>query len=192
MNIKRLTTGTIMALTLMAVASPMINASASQDTNLETDNTTLSETYQEYKEEEYNDYIEEFQAQYGKEDKFNVVYEDEYEKEEINGATGDSKITDKETGEVSTFNYFKNLESQLDEEESYPESETSKMSYEQLTDYIKTEFQNEFGSEDEFTLMGEGDLSKEEINGATGEIKITDKETGKVTSYNLFDAMKNN
>ena len=61
-------------------------------------------------DKEYVDYIKkEFQKEYGTENKFKVTYEDEYEKEEVNGATGEIKITDKETKEVFSYNYFEEL-----------------------------------------------------------------------------------
>ena len=53
---------------------------------------------------------DEFQQGYGKEDKFKVVLDDEFTKEEVNGAKGIIKTTDKETGEVIVYNYFDELE----------------------------------------------------------------------------------
>ncbi|VFD71007.1 Uncharacterised protein [Clostridioides difficile] len=53
---------------------------------------------------------DEFQQGYGKEDKFKVVLDDEFTKEEVNGAKGIIKTTDKETGEVIIYNYFDELE----------------------------------------------------------------------------------
>ena len=47
-----------------------------------------------------------FQEEYGTENQFKTTYEDESVKEEVNGSTGDIRITNKGTGEVETGNYY--------------------------------------------------------------------------------------
>ena len=44
--------------------------------------------------------------QYGAENEFKTVYEDNDVKEEINGATGQYKLTDKKSNEVNEYNYY--------------------------------------------------------------------------------------
>ena len=185
MNIKRLTAGMVMTLTLMMVASPIIKASASQDTNQETPKLETNNTISDMDYNKYSDYVksekEKFQTEYGTENKFNLVYEDEYEKEEVNGSTGETKITNKETGEVFVFNYFKDLDEEL---------KISQMSKDDCRNYIKEKFQAEYGTEDKFVVY-DGEYEKDEINGSTGEVRRTNKETGEVCTFNYIDeAMK--
>ena len=64
--------------------------------------------------EEYCDYLkskvdeekESFKKQFGDENKFKVIYEDELTKEEVNGSTGECRVTIKDTGKVNEYNYF--------------------------------------------------------------------------------------
>ena len=121
---------------------------------------------------------EEFQQEYGTEDKFQTVYEDDEFKEEVNGATGVVRYTDKTTGEVEEYNYFEELEKDL----AY-----SQMTDEERMAADKEEFQQEYGTEDKFQTVYEDDEFKEEVNGATGVIRYTDKTTGEVEEYNYFE-----
>ena len=121
---------------------------------------------------------EEFKQEYGTEDKFQTVYEDDELKEEVNGATGVVRYTDKTTGEVEEYNYFEELEKEL----AY-----SQMTDEERMAADKEEFHKEYGTEDKFQTVYEDDEIKEEVNGATGVIRYTDKTTGEVEEYNYFE-----
>ena len=163
MKVNKIKFVTSTALTLMIIGTPLVKSSAMESNNV---------TNPEYKKE-----IEEFQKEYGKENEFKISYEDNEIKEEVNGATGEIKTTDKKTGKVEISNYFKDIEEDF---------RFLNMSEEEQKKYLKEEFQKEYGKENEFKMSYEDDEIKEEVNGATGEIKITDKKTGKVESFNYF------
>ena len=131
MKMKKLKTGIAMALTVLMMGAPMIKASASELNKSETSN----KSYEEYVEYINNEKAE-FQAEYGIEDKFKLIYEGEYFKEEINGATGDIKITYKETGKVENGNYYEELKEQ---------QKRYKMSDKEYDVYLKEQFKKKFG-----------------------------------------------
>ena len=172
MKIKNLKIGIAMALTLVMMGAPMIKASAS-----EVDKSGVS--YEE-KLEYVNREKAEFQEEYGTEDKFKLVYEGDYFKEEVNGATGEIRITTK-SGEVQMLNFFKDLEEEL---------KASQMSEEEYLAQEKVKFEKEYGTENKFKVTHEDEEIKEEVNGATGDIRITYKETGKVEKGNFYEATK--
>ena len=104
-----------MALTLVMMGAPMIKASASE--------FSKSQVSYEEKLEYVNREKAEFQAEYGTEDK--------YTKEEVNGATGDIRITYKETGKVEKGNFY---EATKEQHKRY------KMTEEQHDAYLKEQF----------------------------------------------------
>jgi len=172
MKIKNLKIGIAMALTLVMMGAPMIKASAS-----EVDKSGVS--YEE-KLEYVNREKAEFQAEYGTENKFKLIYEGDYFKEEVNGATGEIRITTK-SGEVQMLNFFNDLEEEL---------KASQMSEEEYLAQEKVKFEKEYGTENKFKVTHEDEEIKEEVNGATGDIRITYKETGKVEKGNFYEATK--
>ena len=173
MKMKKLKTGTAMALTLVMMGAPMIKASAAE----------VEKSGVSYKEKlEYvNNEKAEFQEEYGKEDKFKLIYEDEFFKEEVNGATGEIRMTTTSTGEVQMLNFFNDLEEEL---------KASQMSEEEYLAQEKVKFEKEYGTENKFKVTHEDESVKEEVNGSTGDVRITDKETGKVTVDNFYEATK--
>ncbi|WP_235667295.1 hypothetical protein [Clostridioides difficile] len=98
MKVKKFKSGIVMALTVIAIGTSLTNVSA-----MELNKSKEFET-------KYNEMKRDFQEEYGKEDKFNITLDDEFTKEEVNGAKGIIKTTDKETGEVIVYNYFDELE----------------------------------------------------------------------------------
>lgn len=173
MKMKKLKTGTAMALTLVMMGAPMIKASASE--------VEKSGVSYEEKLEYVNREKAEFQEEYGKEDKFKLIYEDEFFKEEVNGATGEIRMTTTSTGEVQMLNFFNDLEEEL---------KASQMSEKEYLAQEKVKFEKEYGTENKFKVTHEDESVKEEVNGATGDVRITDKETGKVTVDNFYEATK--
>ena len=125
---------------------------------------------------------DEFTQEYGSEDVFKKVYEDDEYLEEVNGAKGIFRYTDKATNEVEEYNYFKELEREL---------ELSKLSADEQVKYLKDEFTQEYGSEDVFKKVYEDDEYLEEVNGAKGIFRYTDKTTNEVEEYNYFDELLN-
>ncbi|MBP3914661.1 hypothetical protein [Clostridium sp.] len=128
MKMKKLKTGTAMALTLVMMGAPMIKASASE--------VEKSGVSYEEKLEYVNREKAEFQAEYGTEDKFKVTHEDESVKEEVNGATGDVRITDKETGKVTVDNFYKATKEQ---------HKRYKMTEDEHDKYLEKQFKINFG-----------------------------------------------
>ena len=128
MKMKKLKTGTAMALTLVMMGAPMIKASASE----------VEKSGVSYKEKlEYvNNEKAEFQEEYGTEDKFKLIYEDEFFKEEVNGATGEIRITDKETGKVTVDNFYKATKEQ---------HKRYKMTEDEHDKYLEKHFKINFG-----------------------------------------------
>ncbi|MDA9430188.1 hypothetical protein B834_2720 [Enterococcus mundtii 1A] len=115
--------------------------------------------------------LKELQEEYGKENKFYLEYEDNKSKEEINPVTGKVKNTDKQTGQVEEYD--------IDEIGS---------DFQPLTrEEILKELQEEYGKENKFYLFYEDNESKEEINPVTGKVKSTDKQTGHVEEYDVYD-----
>ena len=172
MKMKNLKIGTVMALALLMMGAPMIKASASE--------FSKSQVSYEEKLEYVNRKKAEFQEEYGTEDKFKVIYEGEYFTQEINGATGEGRATTK-SGEVFISNYFEDLEEEL---------KASQMSEEEYLAQEKVKFEKEYGTENKFKVTHEDEEIKEEVNGATGDIRITYKETGKVEKGNFYEATK--
>ncbi|MCR1952710.1 hypothetical protein NSA50_16925 [Clostridium sp. DSM 100503] len=56
---------------------------------------------------------------------------------------------------------------------------------------LKDEFTQEYGSEDVFKKVYEDDEYLEEVNGAKGIYRYTDKSTNEVEEYNYFDELLN-
>ena len=187
MKIKNLKIKIAMALTVVMMGYPIIKASANQinldNTTLNTDKTEVEITYEN---QEYVDFLkDEFKKEYGTENKFKTIYEDNYVKEEVNGATTEFKTTNKETKEVDSYNYFDTLDQRLMNEE-----ESIKHLQEQI-DKAKEDFQKQYGTENKFKVIYKDNNTIEEVNGATGEYKITDLRTRNVTdTYNYFDELK--
>ena len=121
---------------------------------------------------------DEFIKEFGSEDEFKKVYEDDEYLEEVNGAKGIFRYTDKITKEVEEYNYFEELENEL---------KFSKLSADEQIQFMKDEFIKEFGSEDEFKKVYEDDEYLEEVNGAKGIFRYTDKITNEVEEYNYFE-----
>lgn len=73
-------------------------------------------TQEEYKNDikkQVEEAKEEFHKQYGNENTFKNIYEDNYIKQEVNGATGEFKETYKGTGLVDTFNVLEDLDNEV-------------------------------------------------------------------------------
>ncbi|HGM1147233.1 TPA: hypothetical protein ACMV9B_000884 [Clostridioides difficile] len=98
MKVKKFKSGIVMALTVMAIGASLTNVSA-----MELNKSKEFET-------KYNEMKRDFQEEYGKEDKFNITLDDEFTKEEVNGAKGIIKTTNKVNNEVIVYNYFDELE----------------------------------------------------------------------------------
>ncbi|MCC0644832.1 MULTISPECIES: hypothetical protein [unclassified Clostridioides] len=169
MKLKKLKTGMVMALTIIAIGTSLINVSAME--------LNRSEEF----EIKYSEMKKEFQEEYGKEDEFKVVLDDEFTKEEVNGAKGIIKTTNKMNNEVVVLNYFDEMKSGI-EFELKPKAEKNAI--------LRAEFQQGYGKEDKFKVVLDDEFTKEEVNGAKGIIKTTDKETGEVIVYNYFDELE--
>ena len=200
MKIKNLKLGILMAVTILMIGTPIVKSSAqrannSTTTTEETNNSTTTTTKETNNSSEtttieqseyikkYDEYIneqkEKFHKAYGTEDEFEEIYQSEYMKEEINGATGDIKITNPTTGQVyQEYNYFNQLEE---------EKKIAQMTEDEYEKYLREDFQKQYGTENTFKVTNEDEYQKEEVNGATGDIKITDKETGKVEISNYYE-----
>lgn len=61
---------------------------------------------------------EEIQKQYGKEDKLKVVSDDGYVRQELNTVTGEYRLTDEETNESISYNYYDDLSQVVKEAQS--------------------------------------------------------------------------
>ncbi|MCR1952215.1 hypothetical protein NSA50_14350 [Clostridium sp. DSM 100503] len=133
-------------------------------------------------EEDIEALKDEFTKEYGNEDEFKKVYEDEEYLEEVNGAKGIIRYTYKDTNEVEEYNYFEELEKEL---------EFSKLSHDEQIQFMKNEFTKEYGSEDEFKKVYEDEEYLEEVNGAKGIIRYTYKDTNEVEEYNYFEELSN-
>lgn len=169
MKVKKFKTGVVSALTIMMIGVSLTNVSAME----------LNEN-KEF-ETKYNEMKRDFQEEYGKEDKFNVTLDDEFTKEEVNGAKGIIKTTNKVNNEVVVLNYFDEMKSGI-EFELKPKEEKNAI--------LRDEFQQGYGKEDKFKVVLDDEFTKEEVNGAKGIIKTTDKETGEVVVYNYFDELE--
>ncbi|AYD20469.1 TPA: hypothetical protein KN209_002717 [Clostridioides difficile] len=169
MKVKKFKSGIVMALTVMAIGASLTNVSA-----MELNKSKEFET-------KYNEMKRDFQEEYGKEDKFNITLDDEFTKEEVNGAKGIIKTTNKMNNEVVVLNYFDEMKSGI-EFELKPKAEKNAI--------LRDEFQQGYGKEDKFKVVLDDEFTKEEINGAKGIIKTTDKETGEVIVYNYFDELE--
>ncbi|MGO1041721.1 hypothetical protein ACTPEO_03210 [Clostridioides difficile] len=169
MKLKKLKIGMVMALTIITIGTSLINVSAME--------LNRSEEF----EIKYSEMKKEFQEEYGKEDKFKVVVDDEFTKEEVNGAKGIIKTTNKMNNEVVVLNYFDEMKSGI-EFELKPKDEKNAI--------LRAEFQQGYGNEDKFKVVLDDEFTKEEVNGAKGIIKTTDKETGEVIVYNYFDELE--
>lgn len=102
MKVNKIKLVTSTALTLMIIGTPLVKSSAMELNN----------------EIDYKYLKEEFQKEYGKENEFKITHEDNEIKEEVNGATGEIKTTDKKTGKVEWFNYFKDIEKEFEPTEA--------------------------------------------------------------------------
>lgn len=169
MKVKKIKSGIVMALTVMAIGASLTNVSA-----MELNKSKEFET-------KYNEMKRDFQEEYGKEDKFNITLDDEFTKEEVNGAKGIIKTTNKMNNEVVVLNYFDEMKSEI-EFELKPKAEKNAI--------LRDEFQQGYGKEDKFKVVLDDEFTKEEVNGAKGIIKTTDKETGEVIVYNYFDELE--
>lgn len=169
MKVKKFKTGVVSALTIMMIGVSLTNVSAME----------LNES-KEF-ETKYNEMKRDFQEEYGKEDKFNITLDDEFTKEEVNGAKGIIKTTNKVNNEVVILNYFDEMKSGI-EFELKPKEEKNAI--------LREEFQQGYGKEDKFKVVLDDEFTKEEVNGAKGIIKTTDKETGEVVVYNYFDELE--
>ncbi|PBF76983.1 hypothetical protein [Clostridioides difficile] len=169
MKVKKFKSGIVMALTVMAIGASLTNVSA-----MELNKSKEFET-------KYNEMKRDFQEEYGKEDKFNITLNDEFTKEEVNGAKGIIKTTNKMNNEVVVLNYFDEMKSGI-EVELKPKAEKNAI--------LRDEFQQGYGKEDKFKVVLDDEFTKEEVNGAKGIIKTTDKETGEVIVYNYFDELE--
>lgn len=169
MKVKKFKTGVVSALTIMMIGVSLTNVSAME----------LNES-KEF-ETKYNEMKRDFQEEYGNEDKFNITLDDEFTKEEVNGAKGIIKTTNKVNNEVVILNYFDEMKSGI-EFELKPKEEKNAI--------LREEFQQGYGNEDKFKVVLDDEFTKEEVNGAKGIIKTTDKETGEVVVYNYFDELE--
>lgn len=108
---------------LAAVSIPSVsyaNAISSSSSSFNEWSAMTSDNSWDMSSEEYTAYEkEQFQKDYGTEDKFQTTYENDRIKEEINGATGVIRTTDKKTGEVSDWDFFKALDEELAEESEF-------------------------------------------------------------------------
>lgn len=129
-------------------------------------------------EEELNNLKKEFSDEYGNEDEFKKVYEDDELIEEVNGAQGLIRYTDKETNEVNEYNYFQELDKSF---------KFSQLNNDEKIQFLKDEFTNRYGNEDEFKTIYDDDDVLEEVNGAQGITRYTDKATNQVEEINNFD-----
>ena len=134
-------------------------------------------------EEDLNRLKSEFTSEYGSEDTFIKVYEDNEFIEEVNGAQGIIRYTDKETNEVDEHNYFQELD------KKFKFSQLS--SKEEKIQFLKDEFRNKYGNEDIFKTIYEDEYCLEEVNGAQGIIRYTDKYTNTIEETNNFEEIEN-
>ncbi|HBF1598474.1 TPA: hypothetical protein KQD02_001400 [Clostridioides difficile] len=169
MKVKKFKSGIVMALTVMAIGASLTNVSA-----MELNKSKEFET-------KYNEMKMDFQEEYGKEDKFNITLDDEFTKEEVNGAKGIIKTTNKMNNEVVVLNYFDEMKSGIEFELKLKAEKNA---------ILRDEFQQGYGKEDKFKVVLDDEFTKEEVNGAKGIIKTTDKETGEVIVYNYFDELE--
>ncbi|NMS90864.1 hypothetical protein HGQ85_13090 [Clostridioides difficile] len=169
MKVKKLKNSVVSALTIMMIGASLTNVSA-----MELNKSKEFET-------KYNEMKRDFQQEYGNEDKFNITLDDEFTKEEVNGAKGLIKTTNKVNNEVVVLNYFDEMKSGI-EFELKPKEEKNAI--------LRDEFQQGYGKDDKFKVVLDDEFTKEEVNGAKGIIKTTDKETGEVVVYNYFDELE--
>ena len=129
-------------------------------------------------EEDLNNLKKEFTDEYGNEDVFKKVYEDDELIEEVNGAQGLIRYTDKETNEVDEYNYFQELDKSF---------KFSQLNNDEKIQFLKDEFTNRYGNEDVFKTIYEDDDVLEEVNGAQGITRYKDKSTNEIEEINHFD-----
>ena len=182
MKIKDLKIGIVMTLALAVIVAPTIKASALEPNNTVDYDTTLNMTPKQY----YNEFLrDDFKNSYGNDDIFKTTYEDDHVKAEVNPYTTEFRVTNKATNGVDSYNYFESLDERL---------KVSQMTEEEYCDYLKNQggkekesFKKQFGDENKFKVIYEDELTKEEVNGSTGECRVTVKDTKEVSEYNYFD-----
>ena len=171
-----------MTLALAVIVAPTIKASALEPNNTVDYDTTLNMTPKQY----YNEFLrDDFKNSYGNDDIFKTTYEDDHVKAEVNPYTTEFRVTNKATNGVDSYNYFESLDERL---------KVSQMTEEEYCDYLKNQggkekesFKKQFGDENKFKVIYEDELTKEEVNGSTGECRVTVKDTKEVSEYNYFD-----
>ncbi len=204
MKIKDLKIKIAMALTLVMMGAPAVKAFAAET-------TTTEDVLSNVSGEQYFGYLRDvFTGKFGTEDKFQKTFEDGTVLEEVNGKTGEVKAIDKGTNkEIYSYNYLKTLDerekdfehitteymatqeedSTLDGQEylGVDEESLSPADLQKQADQIKKEIQNKYGNEDKLKVVSDDGYVKQELNTATGEYKLTDKETNESISYNYYD-----
>lgn len=182
MKIKDLKIGIVMTMALAVIGAPTIKASALEPNNTADYDTTLDMTPKQY----YNEFLrDDFKNAYGNDNIFKTTYEDDHVKAEVNPYTTEFRVTNKATNGVDSYNYFDSLDERL---------KVSQMTEEEYCEYLKSQvgkereaFKKQFGDENKFITTYEDENTKEEVNGSTGECKVTIKDTKEVIKYNYFD-----
>lgn len=203
MKIKDLNIKIAMALTLVMMGAPAVKAFAAE--------TTTNDVLSNVSGEEYFGYLKDvFTDKFGTEDKLQKTFEDDKVLEQVNGKTGEVKAIDKGTNEeIYSYNYLKSLdERQKDFEHITTEYTTTQEEYSTLdgqeylgvddevlsqeniqkeVDQIKKDVQKRCGTENELKVVYENDEVKQELNPATGEYRLTNKENNESISYNYYN-----
>lgn len=205
MKIKDLNIKIAMALTLVMMGAPVVKAFAAE--------TNTNDVLSNVTGEQYTDYLRDvFTTSLGTDGKFKTTYEDSKVKEEANGKTGEVRTTDKSTNKViDTYNYLDILKQREEDyapitneytatQEEYStldgqaylgvdDEVLSSSDLKKEVDEIKKEIKEKYGKENKLQVVSDDGHVVQELNGVTGEYRLTYKDDNTSCSYNYFDEL---
>lgn len=205
MKIKDLNIKIAMALTLVMMGAPVVKAFAAE--------TNTNDVLSNVTGEQYTDYLRDvFTTSLGTDGTFKTTYEDSKVKEEANGKTGEVRTTDKSTNSViDTYNYLDTLKQREEDyapitneytatQEEYStldgqaylgvdDEVLSSSDLKKEVDEIKKEIKEKYGKENKLQVVSDDGHVVQELNGVTGEYKLTYKDENTSCSYNYYDEL---
>lgn len=205
MKIKDLNIKIAMALTLVMMGAPVVKAFAAE--------TNTNDVLSNVTGEQYTDYLRDvFTTSLGTDGTFKTTYEDSKVKEEANGKTGEVRTTDKSTNKViDTYNYLDILKQREEDyapitteytatQEEYStldgqaylgvdDEVLSSSDLKKEVDEIKKEIKEKYGKENKLQVVSDDGHVVQELNGVTGEYRLTYKDDNTSCSYNYFDEL---
>ena len=205
MKIKDLKIKIAMALTLVMMGAPVVKAFAAE--------TNTNDVLSNVTGEQYTDYLRDvFTKSLGTDGTFKTTYEDSKVKEEANGKTGEVRTTDKSTNKViDTYNYLDILKQREEDyapitteytatQEEYStldgqaylgvdDEVLSSSDLKKEVDEIKKEIKEKYGKENKLQVVSDDGHVVQELNGVTGEYRLTYKDDNTSCSYNYFNEL---